>query len=282
MNALSIKQLRIIEAIVECQSAMKAAEKLQMSSSSVSYSLKQIKKQLGRDLFYRTRDGLRPHTETLSLYSSHSDILNISKQQRNLVIATYSMTEMMLTDYMYKQKLNLTSPSLNFTPMCITNEERFRKLRHHEVDADIGSELAQSSSIRSKRLFSSQLCVIASKDHSELKHHFSLNNWLNCTHLSWLRGVGNISDMAMKVDNTLLEKRKIALSSPNLLTLASMCASSDHIMLMPEVFVAPLQKHFAIQAFRCPPEIAMVFDCYIHYRKSLETQIDALEFHKAF
>lgn len=282
MKRLSLKQLRVIEALIECQSAVKAAEKLNISSAAISYTLKQIKNQLGLNLFYRTREGLRPYPPTIDIYVQHKDILDLNQKQRDLVVATYSLTEMILTEHFSKEQNPASDAKFIFTPMGVSNEQRLCKLLHHEVDIDIGSELVSSNSIISKRLFTSPLCIIASKEHHKSKKRITLDEWLKSTHLSWLRGIDNIVDLAAKVDSSLLDRRNVVWSSPDLLALVNMCATSDHIMLMPEMFVETLQKHFPIQSFRCPVEIAMVFDCYIHYRKSIEDQVNMWELQNAF
>lgn len=104
----------------------------------------------------------------------------------------------------------------------------------------------------SKRLFSSPLCVIASKNHAEIQNRITLDDWLNSTHLSWLRGIDNITDLATKVDRSLLDRRNIVRSSSDLLALVNICTTSNPIMLMPEIFVDMLQKTFPNSGFSQP------------------------------
>jgi DNA-binding transcriptional LysR family regulator len=272
MSTINLRHLKIVDALIQHQSAVKAASALHISPSAISYSLNQLRKQTGKPLFKRTREGLRPHELAFELQKQYNEIARLNSVKNEYVIATYSLIEMLLAEYIHEENDTL----LHFTTMESCDEERLRKLKHREVDIDIGGQLHEDRSIVCRRFTRSEFCLAVSQAHPRIKEEFTLDAWRENEHLLWQRGAGNITGMLDNVNHSLLTERKIAWTSPNLLTLAWHCAHSEHVMLMPAIFIPFLQKHFPVKAFTPPTELQMTFDCHLHYHLAMEEKIDAL------
>ncbi|MGL4726823.1 MAG: LysR family transcriptional regulator [Scandinavium sp.] len=276
MNDISIRQLKIINTLIKCQSAVKAAQELKISPSAISYSLNQLKKQMGQELFVRTRSGLKPNEHALALQKKFEEISQLSSIKNEFVIATYSLIEMLLAEH-----IHLGSDALmHFTTMATCPEERLRKLKHREVDIDIGGKLPDDRAIVSRRFVRSETCILTAADHPRIQQNFTLEDWLENEHLSWQRGVGSLRGMVDKVDVHLMTGRKIAWTSPNLLALAWHCSASEYVMIMPKMFIPFLQARFPLKAHTPPPALEMTFECYLHYHRAMEENINALNLDK--
>lgn len=272
MIDINIRQLKIINALIECQSAVKAAQQLNISPSAISYSLNQLKKQTGRDLFIRTRSGLRPNEHALELQKKFVEISQLNSTKNEYVIATYSLIEMLLADYLQDGNDTL----MHFITMANCEEERLRKLKHREIDIDIGGKLPDDHSIVARHFVSSDICIMASEHHSRIQNTFTLDDWSESEHLAWQRGIGSIRGLADNIDQSLFTDRKVAWTGPNLMTLAWHCSASDYIMSIPKMFIPFLQKRFPIKTYTPPPELEMTFDCYLHYHRAMEESINSL------
>jgi DNA-binding transcriptional LysR family regulator len=281
MNNIAIKKLQIIDSLIECGCASKAAEKLVISPSTISYTLKQLQAQLGISLFRREKGGLKPNNQAFVLQERYHEIMGLNITRKAFIITTYSLIEFLLAGFIHDL---ISDKSLHFTPMDVCEEERLRKLKHREVDIDIGGKLPEDVSIMSKRYLYSRMCILVRKEHSSIKDKFSLTDWHENKHLRWQRDIGSISNMVdgFRITEKIFREREISWESPNLLTLAYLCSGSDHVMMVPEVFAKPLMSMLALKTFMAPPELEMTFTCYLHYHRSLEKKVDSLGLYNIF
>lgn len=272
MNDINLRQLKIINTLIEYQSAVKAAQVLNISPSAISYSLNQLKKQTGKELFIRTRSGLRPNSHAFELQKKFKEVVQLNSRKNEYVIATYSLIEILLAEYLHEGNDTL----MHFVTMGSCDEERLRKLKHREVDIDIGGKLPEDRSIVSRHFVRSDICIIVNEKHPRIKESFTLDDWRENEHLSWQRGIGSVIGMVENIDHNLMAERNIAWTSPNLISLAWHCSISDYVMIMPRMFVPYMKKRFPLKAFTPPPELQMTFDCYLHYHLAMEDKINAL------
>ncbi|MDV0596218.1 MULTISPECIES: LysR family transcriptional regulator [unclassified Enterobacter] len=272
MCQINMRQLKIINALIEQKSAVSAAKELNISPSSISYALNQLKKQTGQVLFLRTRQGLRPTEYAVKLQEKYAEIAEINAEKSEFVIATYSLIEMLLADHLHPK----TDSLMHFTVMGSTEEERLKKLKHREVDIDIGGRLPDDRAIVCKRLVISDICTLANRDHPRIKDGILLDDWNEYEFINWQRGLDSIRGFVEQIDYDLFMQRKVVWTSPNLLSLAWHCAISKYLMVVPKVFLAPLQKRFPLQGCQLPERFNMSFDCFIHYHQAMEKNIAML------
>lgn len=277
MNTISLQKLKIINAVIECESATKAALRLNISPSTISYTIKNLRKYLGANIFIRTKAGLKPDKTALALQKRYHDIMTFNSTRKEFIISTYSLIELLLADPVQSVKNNTL---FHFITMDACDHKRLSKLKQREVDIDIGGKLPDDISIISKCYLQSDTVILASKHHSSIKEHFTLADWRENTHLRWRRDLGSITSMinGMNAADELILNRKISWESPNLLTMAYLCANSDSIMIVPEVFVDQLKLLFPLKSFPPPQGLAMQFECYIHYHRALRAELEDLDF----
>jgi DNA-binding transcriptional LysR family regulator len=272
MPEITIRQLQVVNAIIKYGSAATAAKSLNISPSAISYTLNKLMSDSGEKLFVRTRQGLKPNEFAFELQSKYNKLTQIKNSQSRFVIATYSLIEQLLGEHIQ----DTNDASMHFVMMDSCENERLRKIKNREVDIDIGSSLPRDSSIISQHFLHSEICIIANKNHSEIADIFTTDDWIKNKHLIWQRYNQNISDLDRYFDHDLFEDRQVSWTSSNLLLLAWHCSTSNHIMMMPKIFVPAIQKSFPIKAYTLPTELKMRFDCYIHYHKAMRNSVDSL------
>ncbi|WP_202308537.1 LysR family transcriptional regulator [Dryocola clanedunensis] len=265
MNNYNLNTLKIVDSIIEYKSAHKAANVLGMSNSSISYALKKLRHDTGKQFFTRSKHGLVPDNNALELQKIYKDIQMLSGNQREFIIATYSPVELLIG--LHIQALSQEDLFLQFHEIQGSVEQRLKNLRHRSVDIDIGSQLPVDKSIIRYPCLVSDMCVMVSKNHSTIQDTFTSFHWYENQHVIWLRDNDEISDLLMDIEKDLavFENRKIACESTSLFAMIHLCAYSDNIMLLPEVFVPSFEKIFPVKSFKMPWDINFKFEFYIHY-----------------
>lgn len=280
MNEISLKTLKVIDALVTHKNIRRAAESVNKSSSSINYLLKELRKTTGHKLFIRSGRGLIPDENAFALQEKYHKLtkhlydVSVEKQSifnREVVISTYSLIEFYLSQHLYARNIENGKYRVQFKSLCLSDEERILKLRNSEVDIDIGSQLPDESAIISKFFFSSKLKVFASKNNNEIGDTLTIDDWHKCEHADWSR-VDNIVEKAC--DNKeglidLLKTRNIKYESSNLMNIIVRCAQSNMIIALPEVFENILENIFPLQSYDMPASCNFNFSCYVHYHRSL-------------
>jgi DNA-binding transcriptional LysR family regulator len=269
MKDIGLTGLKVVNAIIEHKKAQEAARVLGISPSSISYTLKKIRRETQADLFTRTQYGLKPDNYALELQKRYKEIQSLSENRREFIITTYSPVELLIG--MHFQSLAQDSLSLQFQSMPDTTERRLKNLKHRSVDIDIGSQLPYDHAVVSCPYIMSGMCVMTSENHPSIKEMFTENDWYMNQHITWLRGNEDISDVIINMDNNraIFEGRKIAFESTSLLAMAHLCAYSKNIMLLPEAFAPSLKKILPVKTFKLPWDIPLKFHCYIHYHREV-------------
>lgn len=278
MEQLTIKQLDILNAVVEHGNATRAAKALNLSPSSISYQLKIIRMKTGSSLFSRTRKGLIPQQCVLNILKQHINLQIINNPRKTFIFSTYTPVELFLSGAIRHAPEKSRDFTFRFRMMADGETERMRRLRSREVDFDIGSKLSGDKSIITKRFLSSPLCVIVNRQHSTITETLTQTDWENSRHLRWLRDSSCQIDslvQGLRQHHRLLNERDISAESANLLALVYRCSRTDEIMLMPEIFARQLSTIFPLKMFPIPEGLTMRFSCYIHYHHALQKTIEA-------
>ncbi|MCS2160410.1 LysR family transcriptional regulator [Scandinavium sp. H11S7] len=276
MHTISLQKLKIINEVIECENAMKAASRLNISPSTISYTIKSLKEKLGTDIFIRTRFGLKPNETALALQARYRELNALNTSRKEYFIATYSLIELLLTESIQSRD---DSTLFHFITMDASEEERLSKLKQREVDIDIGGKLPDDVALVSKKFLQSDMKILVSENHSTIDDNFTLSDWRNNSHLRWRRDLGSITSMidGMDTENELIINREISWESPNLLTMAYLCSRGDSVMIVPDAFIGALQKIFPLKPFPLPNELNLKFECYIHHHRSLKVELDDID-----
>lgn len=276
-DGMDMKVLRVIHTLVNSGSVSKTAELLNVSPGAISYMLKKARAFTGSNLFLRTGNGMIPNHVAKDLSQRYESISKelygkvdgSLKSHNQASICTYSVFEFLLSTMISEYR---ESPGqLHFISPEMCEQKRLVRLRNKEVDIDIGTRLPGDRSIVQTLLFSGGIKVLARKNHPLLKDRFSVDDWLQCSHVRWSRRMDFVCDDFSHANRfyELMNQRKISVVSSDSLNMALLCAFSDNIMLMPTIVANLLAKKLPVEAHAPPPELEMQFDCYLHYHHSL-------------
>ncbi|MFV8849450.1 LysR family transcriptional regulator [Serratia fonticola] len=279
---LDLNLLTILNAVIETGSATLAAERIGLSSSSISYALNKLREHFSDPIVIRTSSGVKPTLLAMNLYNNTQPLLdelnmtlkaidltdspNQPSHMRTIRIRTNSLFDFWLSN----QLLNTEKYQKGFTfEFCSTpndTEQCLELLRNKQIDMDIGFHLGNDRSILKKPLPTIKLVVLFRKDHPRI------NNKTDIEQLAHERKFGWMSrDGVNSAENPLLSwftEKSIHRTylSDSLINTILHTANSDAITIVP-AFVAPLFCDlFSMQSLDCD-----IFDndkytlyCHIH------------------
>lgn len=273
---LDIKTLRAIYTLSMAGSVTKAAERLQVTPAAISYLINKARKATGSALFFRTREGMKPNTLATELSQRYQNMMadyfpqdpRISSSDRAFVVSTYSLIEYLIA-LAWRQSFEQV-PRLNFVSSHEDESRRLAALRNKEVDMDIGSRLPVDNSVVQMKLFTSDVGMIARKNHPAIGESFTTADWHQHDHVLWARGMHFISDNieVTKRFHQLLDQQNIACVSSSSLNATLLCAHSDTITRMPIRLGRRLESLLPVQLFSLPENLRITYECYLHFHHS--------------
>lgn len=172
---LSLRQIRIFEAVAQYESYTRAAEKLHMTQPAVSMQIKQLEEDSGLALFERQgkrmclthtgRDLLHYASQVLQ---SYNDLLVAMEERKGIkgghlivsvaTTANYFVTQLLAEFSRQHEGINVT--------LDVTNRHMLLdQLENHEPDMVIMGEPPKGYNLQSERLMENPLVVIAAPGH---------------------------------------------------------------------------------------------------------------------
>ena len=275
----NLKHLKIIDALIVHGNATLAARALDVSPPAISYVLKKLRKKYNDELFIRTISGLKPGDLALALQQEYLKLEPIMGERNNFVISTHSPVELAMTVFLSASKNRNKDQTIRFSRLAKTPAERLSALRLKKVDIDIGSELEYSRAIVSVPYLMSDIRVVVRRDHPIIKEKCTLRDWNTHGHLLWYRGQ-EMTKMMMHGDETsmkLLASRQVAYESASLLNMLHLCSQTNHIMLIPSLFIRHFAHLFQVNTFSLPDGAFLTFGCYLHHHISMNGNPRLLE-----
>ncbi|EIJ33800.1 LysR family transcriptional regulator [Thiothrix nivea] len=180
---LSLRQIRIFEAVAQYESYTRAAEKLHMTQPAISMQIKQLEESSGLALFERQgkrmclthtgRDLLHYASQVLQAYNDMLVAMEECKGIKggHLIVsvattANYFVTQLLAEFSRQHEGINVT--------LDVTNRHMLLdQLENHEPDMVIMGEPPKGYNLQSERLMDNPLVVIASPNHP-FTHHKKL------------------------------------------------------------------------------------------------------------
>lgn len=177
---ITLKQLKIFEAVAETKSYTRAAEKLNMTQPAVSMQMKQLEEIIGVELFERqgrkiviTKVGnkMREHEKKiLKRYSNLQDYLNVLKNIDEKITISAATTANHFVTHMMADFSRL-HPKVNIA-LDITNREALvNQLQNYDPDFVIMGEPPKKLDLGYQQIMANPLVVIASVDHPFVKNN---------------------------------------------------------------------------------------------------------------
>ena len=264
-NNSDLNLLNVFRLIIEMRSISKVANKIGVSQSALSHSLKRLRDQFEDPLFHKTASGMEPSQRALEIYRAIKEPLESLTSALQVVqvfdpkLSQHTFT---LGTSDYFEKLLLT-PIVQY----LSNEAPFIKLRcvnyddlqlNKElinVDLVFGRYTNPPENLYKQTLWQDKFVTVVSKEHARIiKNKITLKQFINERHI--LISPTGSGKSLIDIELTKLGlKRNIALTSRLFNTPVEIVENSEMITTMPE----RLAKHSAKQekVKFVPPPISM-------------------------
>ncbi|MFV8871133.1 LysR family transcriptional regulator [Serratia fonticola] len=279
---LDLNLLTILSSVIETGSATLAAERLGLSSSSISYALNKLREHFSDPIVIRTSSGVKPTLLAMNLYNNTQPLLdelnatlkavdltesaNQPAHLRTIRIRTNSIFDFWLSHQMLNDEKYQNGYTFEFYSYPNDAEHCLEQLRTKQIDIDIGFHLGNDRSVVKKPLPAIKFVALFRKDHPRINNKSGVEQLAQEKKFGWMS-----SDGVNSAENPLLawftEKsiRRTYLSD-TLINAVLHTSRSDAITIVPE-FVAPLFCDlFSMQSLDCD-----LFDndkyalyCHIH------------------
>jgi len=172
---ITIRQLQIVDAIVQLGSYSLAAEKLHMTQPAVSMQIKQLESNTGIVLFERqgkrialTETGKDFHQYSHKLTIDYDDLIEATHEIKDLHRGRIKVSATTTSNHLITQMIACFSKENKNIKVVlkITNREKLiKQLQNFEPDIVLMGEPPPKSGLVSEPLIPNPLCVIAHTDH---------------------------------------------------------------------------------------------------------------------
>jgi DNA-binding transcriptional LysR family regulator len=254
MTNIDLKLLAIVSELNRTRSVSQTADNLNLSQSAVSMSLAKLRRHFNDPLFVRTSTGMEPTphaTELIRLLQRAGDLLhaalghhvvfNPRTSERSFTIHSTDIAQVTLMPKLMK-RLAESAPGVQIVLRRIS-EATPGLLESGEADLAIGFIPPMGAGFCQQRLFKERFVCALRRDHPRIGNTLSLEEFENETHLAIATcGTGHgIVERSLESSGI---RRKIGLTVPSFLGIASIITTLDYLVTLPE----QLARHLATTA----------------------------------
>lgn len=254
-SELDLNLLIILNAVIETSSATLAAERLKLSSSSISYALNKLREHFSDPIVIRTANGVKPTLLAINLYNNTRPLLDelnatlkkfdftgsteLSSHSRTIRIRCNSIIDFWLSHQLIADKKYQQGYAFEFTSYPHNREKCLEQLRKKQIDIDIGISLGNDRSIIRKTVPNIKLVFLFRKDHPRIGDKVDFKQLEKEKKFGWISQDGiNSAEKPFLPWFTEKNIKRIYLSD-SLVNAVLHAANSDAISIIPE-FLAPL------------------------------------------
>jgi DNA-binding transcriptional LysR family regulator len=235
--------IRAFVAIYETGSVSAAAQTLNLTQPTVSYSLARLRTLLHDSLFTRTRLGMEPTFNASQLYETFRQALDLIEgaiaATQNFVpgtstrcfrLALSDLGELYLLPRMI-ERIQRIAPGVEMEVVQVDVEKTAEWLNTGHIDAAVGNLRFVGGQARRRRLFTETYSCLVSQKHPWIKKTLSLDEYVRAKHV-----VGASSSGHNLVEDVMTEMglaRKVSLRVPHITNLSEVVANSDLVLTLP-------------------------------------------------
>ncbi|BAL24201.1 LysR family transcriptional regulator [Azoarcus sp. KH32C] len=244
MTHFDLNLARVFVAIYETGSATAAAERLDITQPSVSYSLAKLREALADPLFVRFQRSLKPTPRADTLYPRFRDVLAsvdeaIDDTHRFDPALASRIFNLAMSDIggMYflprlERELCTEAPRITLDVRQVPISELADQLASLKIDVALGNLESLRRQTRSLTLFREHYVCLLSKQHAERIGMMTLDAFRRSRHVA----VSSPSSGHRLAEDALADmgiSRQIVIRTPYFTALPQLMAQSDLIVLLP-------------------------------------------------
>lgn len=265
ISTLDLNLLRVFDAVLRRGSGSAAALELNLSQPAVSSALRRLRDALGDDLFVRTRRGMQPTAFARAIAEPVSSALRSvevallsgaafdpARTRRRFRLLMTDAGEVVFLPQLIPL-LRREAPSLDLEVAQLPIDRYLQALETDEVDLAIGNLRARSGSLVIRRLFAESYVALCRAHHPWVRRAPSLATYLSAEHVV----VAPPSSPSGAIEALAQREgwpRRIALSLPHFMVLASIIEATDLVATVPTRVAAALGRRHPVAAVRLPFE----------------------------
>lgn len=285
-SELDLNLLILLNAVIETGSATLAAERLKLSSSSISYALNKLREHFSDPIVIRTASGVKPTLLAINLYNNTRPLLDelnatlkkfdfagsteLSSHSRTIRIRCNSIIDFWLSHQLIADKKYQQGYVFEFTSYPHDREQCLELLRNKQIDIDIGFHLGNYRAIVKKPFPNVKLVVLFRSDHPRISDRIDKKQLAQEVKFGWINRHGMNSP-----ENPLLSwftEKNIHRTylSDSMINCILHIVNSDAITIVPE-FIAPLLcELFSLRYLYCNffDDEKYVLFCHTHKSNS--------------
>lgn len=252
--------LLVFHDLLRTQNASRTAEHLHISQSGVSHALGRLRDLFDDALFTRRPHGLEPTRRALELAEPVEAMLELAAQS----LATSTAFEPAETDRAFTlsapefitalvgsrllRDLSRRAPNASFVISYLGPEAAGKALREGALDLAIGHfSAAAPTGMRVETLLEDRYCVVARRDHPELRGRVTMRQFLRTGHVF----ASSESEVAIEERIHYRQIRSVAVV-PYWLTALHMVAASDAIVTCPRSLAERYAGRLRLQILNAP------------------------------
>ena len=285
LSRININLLVTLQVLLTERNASATANQLNLSQSSISKNLAQLRHLFNDPLFHRSSQGLIPTAFALALEPKLTSALAAMKQlfsPQAFDLSSYqgcirlSMQESafeFITAELLANVLN-EAPGMHLNTWFKDNTS-LEQLNQGQLDFvilphDIGQRPNLGNHLSIKELYRDQLVCLVNENHPALSQHWDQQTYLNYRHIH-VRD----NELGLPVFDKNLAKqglqRDIAINVPDFNTASSLCSRSDLVFTTSSSWAAFAIKQKPLRQLTMPcPSLPVVYSLIWHQRSDLD------------
>jgi len=259
---IDLKLLAVVTELHKTKSVSQTAENLDLSQSAISMSLAKLRKLFNDPLFVRTSSGMNPTphaVELIGLLKNAEDILQAAfdlhvvfdpmRSERRFNMYSSDIAQVTLMPRLM-QRLKSIAPNVGIDLRRLS-EATSKQLESGDADLAVGFIMPLGAGFCQQRLFKERFVCVARKDHPRIGDTIDIEEFQDETHLAiTTSGTGHgVVEKALEAKNI---RRRVGLSVPGFLGIASILTTLDYLAVLPEQLACHLARTGNIKVLPLP------------------------------
>lgn len=264
-----LKLLAVIAELHKTRSVSQAAEHLALSQSAISMSLAKLRKYFNDPLFVRTSTGMEPTPHAVALIGilsqaenllqtafGHSVVFDPETSDRVFRVQSTDIAQVTLVPKLMRY-LSEVAPFVRLDLQRI-GPATPKQLESGEVDLAVGFILPMGAGFCQQRLFPERFVCGMRSDHPRIGKTLTVKAFEAERHLT-VTTPGTGHGIVEKTLEAKKIRRRVSLTVPSFLGIASIITSSDYLVTLPEQLGRHLAGAGNIKVLSLPFEIPTYF-----------------------
>lgn len=276
ISSFDLNLLRVLHAMLEDPSTVRAADRLGLSQPAVSAAIARLRDQLGDVLFFRRGQGLAPTEYALSLRAPLAQIM----AQTEALIAPRAAFDPATSSARFKisgsdffaellmpklaERLQVVAPNMMVHLVDLVPEDHIDTLEQFNVDLALIPAFDLPDWVEHQLAFRSSFVAVARADHPRLTHAglrtrdvIPLDLFCDLGHVVF-SPEGHDRAMGDAALEALGRSRNVVMTMPSFTGVYRAVAGSDLIALLPQALAHHIADQAGLELYHAPMDLPIV------------------------